>query len=334
VAPGQPPPLILRALLDTYGHTVGLKDGSVRSARVAFEFDEVRPIYDGFSRTIQGEDFDLSELATVTWLQVHAAGTPWMLLPVGLLNRFHHGSLIHNVERGLHTPADLAGRRIGVRAYTQTTAVWVRGILEDEYGLASDSVTWVSFEDAHVAGWIDPPNVVRAAPGRTMDEMLLAGEIDAAIVGRVRPADPRIRDLIPDAPGAGLDWFGRTGVLPINHMLVIRRSLVDEHPWLLGELSAILKTCRAQYLEVLRRGSVSRPDDVFRAGLLAQGIDPLPFGLEAVRPALGMMIDFCLDQRLIPGPTSVDEQFDPRVAVFSPTEPADPATARKPGTKR
>jgi 4,5-dihydroxyphthalate decarboxylase len=108
--------LVLRTLLDTYGHTVGLKDGSVTSPRLAFEFDEVRPIYDGFSRTVAGDDFDLSELAVVVWLQLQERGSPWMLLPVGLLNRFHHGSLVHNVERGLGGPGDLPGRKAGVRA--------------------------------------------------------------------------------------------------------------------------------------------------------------------------------------------------------------------------
>ncbi|MEA2622784.1 MAG: 4,5-dihydroxyphthalate decarboxylase [Chloroflexota bacterium] len=307
----------LRTLLDTYGHTKGLKDGSVRSALLDFELDEVRPIYDGFPRTIRRDDFDLSELSTVTWLQAHAAGTPWMLLPVGLLNRFHHGSIIHNVDRGLRSPADLAGRRVGVRANTQTTAVWVRGILETEYGVDSDSVTWVSFEDGHMPDYVDPPNVLRAPPGRSMDAMLLDGEIDAAVVGRVRPDDPRVQDLIPDAARIELEWFGRTGVLPINHMLVIRRDLVDEHSWLLGELSSMLRTCRAQYLEVLRTAEVSHPDDVFRASLVERGIDPLPFGVEAVRPALELMIDFSVAQRLIPRRVSVDELFDPRTATFS-----------------
>jgi 4,5-dihydroxyphthalate decarboxylase len=165
--------------------------------------------------------------------------------------------------------------------------------------------------------YVDPPNVLRAPPGRSMDAMLLDGEIDAAVVGRVRPDDPRVQDLIPDAARIELEWFGRTGVLPINHMLVIRRDLVDEHSWLLGELSSMLRTCRAQYLEVLRTAEVSHPDDVFRASLVERGIDPLPFGVEAVRPALELMIDFSVAQRLIPRRVSVDELFDPRTATFS-----------------
>lgn len=308
--------MILRSLLDTYGYTAGLKDGSVQSPRIGFIFDEVRPIYDGFSRTMQRNDFDLSELATLTFLQALAIGTDWLLLPIGLLNRFHHGSIIHNVERGIRSPADLAGRRVGVRAYTQTTAVWVRGILQAEYGLEPDGVTWVSFEDGHMPDFRDPPNVVRAEPGRSMDSMLLSGEIDAAIVGRLRPDDARVKDLIPNAREAELLWYDRTRVLPINHMLMIRRELVDTHGWLLAELAALLRTCRAQYLDWLQTASPQTTDDRFRKDLLDRGIDPVPFGVAAVRPALQMMVEFGVTQRLIPRAFSVDELFDPRVAVF------------------
>lgn len=314
---GRSGPLVVRTLLDTYGHTAGLKDGTVTSTRIAFEFDEVRPIYDGFSRTVRGDDFDLSELATVTCLQAYAAGIPWMLLPVGLLNRFHHRSIIHNVECGLRSPTDLAGRRVGVRAYSQTTAVWVRGILASEYGVDSDTLTWVSFEDAHMEGVVDPPNVERAPPGRRMDSMLLSGEIDAAIVGRVRPDDPRIQDLVPDARRVESDWFERTRVLPINHMLVIRRDIVDEHLWLLEAIFSMLESCKAQYVKFLRTAVVRASDDVFRRDTLARGIDPVPVGIEAVRPALALLIQYCVEQRLIPRRVSVDELFDPRVAIFA-----------------
>ena len=310
-------PLVLRSLLDTYGHTACLKDRTVASPRLAFDFDEVRPIYDGFSRTVGTGDFDLSELAVVLWLQVQSRGTPWMLLPIGLLNRFHHGSIVHNVDRGLRSPGDLAGRTVGVRAYTQTTAVWVRGLLRREFRVDLDSVRWITFEDAHDPDHRDPPNVSRAARGENLDSMLLDGRLDAAIVARVRPAGPRIRDLIPDAEAAALAWHARTGILPINHVLVVRRQLVDDHPWLLAELAGLFRDCRARYLERLRTTPSLEPDDVFRADLLARGIDPLPFGVEAVRPALELMIELCVEDGIIATPVTVDALFDPRVAVFS-----------------
>jgi 4,5-dihydroxyphthalate decarboxylase len=311
-----PTTMVLRSLLDTYGHTSGLKDLSVSSPRVGFSFDEVRPIYDGFSRTVRTGEFDLSELATASYLQAHAFGTQWMLLPVGLLSRFHHASIVHNVERGLRSPADLAGRRVGVRSYTQTTVVWVRGILMAEYGLDPDQVLWVTLEDGHVPEYLEPPNVIRAEPGATLDDMLLDGRVDAAIVGRLRPRDPRVVELVPDAERAELDWYQRTGVLPINHMLVLRRSLADEHPWLVGELYRLLADCRTRYLDGLRNGGPHSRDDVFRAGLLARGIDPVPLGTAAVRPAVEMMIEFCVRQRLLPRTLTFDELFDVPTAAL------------------
>jgi 4,5-dihydroxyphthalate decarboxylase len=314
---GDSRPRILRSLLDTYGHTRGLKDGTVGSSRVGFEFDEVRPIYDAFSRTVQLLEFDLSELATASYLQAHCYGTDLMLLPVGLLSRFHHGSIVHNVDRGLRTPADLAGRRVGLRSYTQTTAVWARGILMSEYGLDPDQVTWVSFEDGHVPHYTDPPNVVRAEPGQTLDGMLASGQLDAAIVGRLRPGDRQVQNLIPDSRQAELDWFARTGVLPINHMLVVRRQLAQDHPWLVDEVQRLLVACREQYLTELRAGVAEGPDDAFRADLLARGIDPVPLGVEAVRPAVQMMVDFCVAQRLLPDAITVEELFGEHPAALA-----------------
>jgi 4,5-dihydroxyphthalate decarboxylase len=311
-----PTTMVLRSLLDTYGYTQGLKDLSVASPRLGFSFDEVRPIYDGFSRTVRTEEFDVSELATASCLQAHAYGTRWMLLPVGLLSRFHHASIVHNVDRGLRSPADLAGRRVGVRSYTQTTVVWVRGILMAEYGLDPDQVLWVTFEDGHVPQYQEPSNVVRAEPGSTLDAMLLDGRVDAAIVGRLRPRDPRVVDLVPDAELAELDWYQRTGVLPINHMLVLRRSLADAHPWLVGELFRLLSDCRTRYLDQLHDGSPRGRDDEFRAGLLARGIDPVPLGTAAVRPAVEMMIEFCARQRLLPRALTFDELFDVPTAAL------------------
>jgi 4,5-dihydroxyphthalate decarboxylase len=305
--------LILRSLLDTYGYTAGLKDGSIRSSRLDFDFDEVRPIFDGFTRTVQLLDFHLSELATATYVQAVAYGTELTLLPIGVLNRFHHGSIIHNVDRGVRSPRGLNGRRIGVRAYSQTTAVWTRGLLMTEYGLDPDTVEWVAFEDAHVLEYEDPPNVTRAPTGETIESLLLSGGLDAAIVGRDKPRDPRIADLIPDAPEAERAWYKRTGILPINHVVVIRRDLIDAHPWLVDELGRLFATGRDQYLGEIMNGSVFTTDDRFRADLVTRGIDPIPFGVAAVRPALQMMIDYCVAQRLVPRAVTIGECLDPRV---------------------
>ena len=302
--------LQLRSLLDTYPYTAGLKVGAP-SNRLSFDFDEVRPIYDAFPRTVRGLEFDLSELATMTFLQAYVAGRPLTLLPIGLLSRFHHRSTICRTDSEIETPADLAGRRIGVRSYTQTTVVYARGVLEADYGFDSTDVTWISLEEPHVPEFQEPANVQRAAAGETLESLLLSGAVDAAIVGRDRPFDDRIRTVIED-PEEELRWYRRSGVLPINHMLVVRTELARRHPWLLEELRRLFAACRTEYLDQLSSGPEAQPG----RDLLAAGIDPVPMGVDAVRPALELAITYAHRQGLIPRPISVDELVDERVAAW------------------
>ncbi len=126
-------------------------------------------------------------------------------------------------------PSDLNGKRVGVRAFTVTTGTWVRGILASDYGVDLNKVEWITFEDPHVAEYHDPDIVRRAPPGKELVQMLLDGEIDAAIVGDKLP-DPRLKHLIPDAEAAAQKWAERHHGVPINHMLVVRTELSRSRP--------------------------------------------------------------------------------------------------------
>src|SRR6185312_7856083 len=140
-----------------------------------------------------------------------AFGKPITALPVVLLRGLHHGALICRRRAPLRGPADLVGRRVGVRAWSQTTGVWVRGVLHDEYGIAPDSMTWVTEEDAHVQEFADPPFVQRIAAGQDLRAMLLSGEIDAAVA--LAGLDPAtVRPVIPEVDAVAAAWSRRTGV--------------------------------------------------------------------------------------------------------------------------
>jgi hypothetical protein len=139
----------------------------------------------------------------------------------------------------------LAGRRVGVRTYSQTTGVWVRGILQNEYGVELDRVTWITFDDSHLAEYSDPPNCQRAPEGKKLVDMLLNGEIDAALLGSNMPQDPRIKTLIPDAEAAALAWSKEHGVIPINHMYVVKQSLCQARPDVVREIYRMLLASRA-----------------------------------------------------------------------------------------
>jgi 4,5-dihydroxyphthalate decarboxylase len=274
----------VKALLGDYPATAALKKGEVRSDRVRLDFADVRPPSAGFKRVVRDLEFDVAELAITTFLMAKAFGKPLRLLPAVVVGRLQHSFLVHNAERGPLAPHELAGRRVGVRSYSVTTGMWIRGILAEDHGVDPDRVTWVSFEEAHVAEFRDPPNVVRAPAGKDVVGMLLAGEIDAAVVGDGKPSDPRIRPVIPDADAAARAWQRRTGAIQINHMVVVKDSVP-----------------RADAEEVSR---------MLRDSIDAAGSPEMnPYGIEANRRNLEVAIDYVHRQRLIPRRFTVEELF-------------------------
>ncbi len=274
----------MKTLLGDYPVTAALKEGRVRSDRVRLEFADVRPPSAGFKRVVRDLEFDVAELAITTFLMARAFGKPLRLLPTVIVGRLQHSYLVRNAERGPLAPRDLPGKRIGVRSYSVTTGMWIRGILDEDYGVDPDRITWVTFEEAHVAEYRDPPNVVRAPAGKDVVGMLLAGEIDAAVVGDGKPSDPRIVPVIPDPDAAARAWQKRTGAIQINHMVVVKNSV-----------------------------SKADADEVTR--LLAESIKAAgspemnPYGIEANRRNLEVAIDYVYRQRLIPHRYTVDELF-------------------------
>ena len=242
---------------------------------------------------VREQKFDVSEMALVTYLQAKAYGKPIVLMPATMMGRFQHGTMLYNSERGTLTPDMLAGRRIGVRSFAQTTGCWLRGILWKDYGLDLGKVKWVTFEDAHLAEFRDPPGVERAADGKDMTKMVLEGELDAAIFGGNMPADPRLKSVIADPDAAAKEWYGKHGTVPVNHMVVVKSALSKSDPGAVREVFRMLAASKKA------------------AGLPKPGaIDTLPFGFDAVKPALDLMSGYALEMKIIPRRYSVEELFD------------------------
>jgi 4,5-dihydroxyphthalate decarboxylase len=284
--------LKLHTMMGNYANTAPLKSGAVKSDLIDYDFAEVKVANNLFKAIVREARYDVAELAIATYLQARAAGKPYILLPAVLVSRGQHHTIGYNPERGALTPSDLNGKRVGVRAYTVTTGTWVRGILASDYGVDLNSVEWVTYEDPHVAEYTDPPAIKRAPEGKEIGKMLLDGEISAAILGDKFP-DPRLKQLIPDAEDAAKKWAERHGGIPINHMVVVREELSRSRP-------DIVK-------EVFRNVYESKK----AAGLPDSGkMDPYRFGVEACRPILEIIIDFCFQQKLIPRKVTVDELFD------------------------
>src|SRR3954464_4454809 len=228
--------LLPRTAIGHYPHTAALRDGAVASDLVAFEFVDVPTIHQAFAPMVREQRFDVSEIAIATFLQAKAYRKPLVLLPVVMAARFQQSALLCRADGDIRSPADLAGRRVGVRAHSQTTGMWLRGILTDEYGVRPEQVHWITFEGAHVAEYQDPPWAERAAPGKELLSMLRDGELDAVIVGNDVPDDPSLRTVFPDPEASAEAFWGRHHLVPVNHMVTIRRDLTERHPDLIAEL--------------------------------------------------------------------------------------------------
>jgi len=286
----------LKAALADYPHVMALKDGSVRSDRIGFAWEAVNPITRAFRRMVRTGDFDLCEIALTTLAQGRAFGKELTALPVVVMRGFHHAALICPVDSTLHGPADLAGKRIGVRAFSQTTGVWLRGILLDSYGVDHRSITWVTEEDAHVLEYHDPANVERA--GQDLKTMLLSGEIDAAIALTGLDA-ARIRTVIPNAAAEAAAWYRRTGAYPVNHVVCIRTALLREHPFLGEELMRLFNEAKA----------AAREPSAEARFIPIVGSDPLPYGLEANRSGIELCLRYAAEQGLVPRVYRPEELF-------------------------
>jgi 4,5-dihydroxyphthalate decarboxylase len=290
----------LRAALVTRGHTQALKDGSVRPRGVAFEFEDVPVIVKAFRRMVRGLEFDVSEMAITTYLCARAHGKRFTAIPVFPMRAFHHGAIVRHVDSGIRDPRDLEGRRVGVnRGYTVTTGVWARAILQHEYGVNLDRITWVLSGDEHVAEWHPPANVVPLEPGLQMEGQLASGAIPAAI--GVQLESPDVVPLIPDGAAAGLAALRERGLYPINHTVVVRDDVLDADPRLAVELFEAFAEAKRRHLPDLADPILQRV-----AGILG---DPLPYGIEPNRRMLEAIVQHAHEQHIIPRRVDVEDLF-------------------------
>lgn len=283
----MPDAATLRIAIGDYPHTLPLKRGEIVSPWLTLDFVEVKPMYKAFLPMVRQHAYDASEMALATAIQAKAYGKGLTLLPAAMLARFQHGTVLYNSARGTLTPADLPGKRVGVRSYGQTTGVWMRGILQNDYGVDMSRVQWVTFEEGHVAEGRDPPDVMRAQPGQDLTQMLLAGELDAAIYGAAMPDDARLKSLIADPEAAAREWYEKHRLVPVNHMVVVTDELARARPDAVAELYRLLEAGK-------------------RAAGQPGPLDTAPFGKDANRPCLELLISYALQQKLIPAKIAAD----------------------------
>jgi 4,5-dihydroxyphthalate decarboxylase len=270
----------LRALLGDHACTAALKNGLIRSDLVEFDFADYSPTHKGFKPMVREGAFDVSELAIVTYLMAKNFNKPMVLLPDVVMARFQHGYAFYNARHGSLEPADLNGKRVGIRSFTTTTGAWLRGILTNDYGVDLNSIDWVTFEDAHVAEFVD--HTKRAPVGKQIVQMLVDGELDAILGEKVE--HPDLKPLFADVKAEEAHWFAKHAVRPINHMVVVSQKLSDRHP------------------EIVR--------EVHRMLLEAAKAEKQPFTSDEIRRSLQCITGYAAQQDLIARAFAVDELFD------------------------
>ena len=288
----------LRVALGSYPHTRAIKSGALSSPDVVLDFVEVEPIHKAFAPMVRRQAYDLSELAIVTAIQALAYGKPIVLLPAVVASRLQRGCIIARSSDGEIDPRSLVGKRIGVRAYTQTTGMWVRAALREDYGLGVEDFRWVTHDPAHVEEYGDPAFVGHDDSGKSLPDQLRDGDIDAAILGNDLPKGDEFAPVIRDHRVIDEAWVARHGFMPINHMVAVSQEVFDAQP----------RAVRAAY-ELLRRGAAE-------ADRPAGAPDVTRFGVEALREPLAAIIDECRHQQLITQPLSADAILAPAAALL------------------
>src|SRR5215469_13609109 len=230
----------LKIAIADYGHTRAVKSKEVPIEGIEPDFIQVVPIIGAFRRMVRDLEFDICEMAPTTYMIARARGAPYIALPIFLMRRFHHGGFVVRSDAGIRQPKDLEGKKVGVRAYSVTTGVWTRGIFVNEYGLDSSKVTWVVDDEEHVTALKLPSNVVHAPPGKSLVDMMAAGELQAGFTGnagigragsptgaweqRAQASTVTYQELIADAADVEAQWFRRTGIYPIHGLIVVKTA--------------------------------------------------------------------------------------------------------------
>jgi 4,5-dihydroxyphthalate decarboxylase len=300
----------LKTALVTRGHTAALKDGTVKPRTFEFAFEEVPVIIKAFRRMVRGLEFDISEMAMTTYLCARAVGKAFTAIPVFPMRAFHHGAILYNTHSGVRTPKDLEGRKVGVnRGYTVTAGLWARSILQHEHGVDLKKVMWILSGDEHVAEYRPPSNVVPIEAGRTLEEMLTAGDVAAAI--GVQVDAPNVKPLIANAKEVGFQALRERGHYPINHTVVVKNELLEANPDLAPDIFNAFAEAKRLYVQGLKEGLGDPASPADQTNLRVMDVlgDPFPYGIEPNRQMLESLVQYAVEQGILDRLVAVNDLF-------------------------
>ena len=271
-------------------------------------------------RFLRNKEFDVAELSSSSYLAARDNDFPVRAIPVFLHRRFRHGFMFINTQKGITKPADLRGKKIGVKTLMTSAILWMRGILEHEYGVPLNSIEWVAELDNDVDVQLPSDLKLRKLPeGQSIETMLAEGELDAVfhsdIIKPFMAGDPRVGQLFPDVKAEEMAYFKRTGIFPIMHVTALRKELADEHPWLAINLYRAFERAKAIGMKRMVNPRIV-PLAWYQAAWEEQervlGPDPWEYGLsEKNRKVLDTLIGYSHEQGLIKRRFTPDELFLP-----------------------
>jgi 4,5-dihydroxyphthalate decarboxylase len=310
-----------------YDRTRALADATIRPEGIDLVYLPLVP-EEIFWRMLQYQDFDVSELSMSAFITLTARHEcPFVAIPAFLSRTFRHGCIFLNADAGIQAPGDLKGKRIGVPDYHMTAALWIRGMLQHEYGVAASDAEWYQGGlqepgrkervELHLPSHI---HLQEIGPEQTLDAMLVAGEIDAVIGARMPLSfvhgHPKVRRLFPDYKAAERAYFEKTRLFPIMHCVALKRALYEQHPWVAQNLMKALDASKRLAVELAYDFNALRytlpwliPD--LEETVRVMGADPWPYGIDANRPALEAMCQYAQEQGLTERRVTVDELFAP-----------------------
>jgi 4,5-dihydroxyphthalate decarboxylase len=311
-----------------YDRVEALRTGDVKPEGIDLKmlmFPAGREIFD---RMVGAREFDIAELSSSEFISLTGRGDcPFVALPVFPSRVFRHGYIFINTRAGIRAAKDLEGKRIGVPLYTQTAAIWVRGHLMHEYGVDLDTIRWMqgavekggSHGSPHAPPLLKPVPIEINSSGKSLEELLAAGEIDALIGSRKPPLlghSPDIARLSPEFRAIEREFWLRTKIFPIMHLIAIRRELYQQNPWIAASLYKAFVESKERALARMHYGgslSVMLPwlmSEVEEVDALFGG-DAWPYGVEANRPTLQALVQYMVEQNFIARAVPVEELFVP-----------------------
>jgi 4,5-dihydroxyphthalate decarboxylase len=318
--------------ISTLGHTAAVRDGSIPIEGVEPEFIDVNPQIAAYRRMVRDVEFDVCDIAPSTYMIAREHGRPFKALPIFVSRNFHHSGFVYRPDAGISKPKDLEGKNAGVRAYSVTTGVWGRGILQNEYDIDITKITWWVDDEEHVTTLKLPDFVKHVPGGKSLVSMMASGELQAGFTGNAglgrtgapkegwaggaAPAEANYVEFFKDSRKLEAEWYRRTGIYPFHGTLVVKDSVLEAHPWVAQSLFKAFTQAKERWLKQLQPADKASGKDKQLAEMAAiVGPDPLPYGIEKNRASIEALIKYVHQQGMLKRTYAVADMFvDPEAA--------------------